>query len=116
MPRAVQEMGHRGEDSLRVWQILSSDGIYPAVAKIKRRSSTVLQTRCRPFPEGRRSKPSDDTAMAIHVRELERAWEIMGDVRKDWIQICGECNHYTLESYSMCGALLMRLDRLDEAE
>lgn len=54
--------------------------------------------------------------VTYHVGQVQRAWEIMEDVRKDRIQICGEYNHYTLESYSTCGALLMRLGRLEEAE
>jgi hypothetical protein len=51
-----------------------------------------------------------------HAGALQRAWEIQEGVRKDRINVCGEFNHYTLESYSTCAALLMRLDRLDEAE
>ena len=56
------------------------------------------------------------SCISYHVGELQRAWEVMEDIRKDRVKICGEYNHYTLESYSTCGVLLMPSNSLDEAE
>ena len=54
--------------------------------------------------------------MVFHTGNVEKSLEINQEVLRSRKTALGEFNHFTLESYSTCAGLLLRLDRAQEAE
>lgn len=51
-----------------------------------------------------------------HAGNLEECLKVNEDVLRGRKRLCGEFNHFTLESCSMCAELLLRQGDLDKAE
>lgn len=52
----------------------------------------------------------------FHAGAVERSLEINEDILRIRKKVIGEFNHFTLESYSTCAALSLRLNRAQKAE
>lgn len=54
--------------------------------------------------------------VVFHAGAVEKSLEINEDILRIRKMVIGEFNHLTLESYSTCAALLLRLNRAQKAE